>query len=167
MKYKKGEYVLYSKTGVCHIDDIKTCEFLNKNQLYYILKPVSSKSSTVYVPVESNLEEDMHPVITPQEIDELLSDIQDKEIKWSDNKNERASYFNSIISEGDRQKLVLLIRCIYLKKLEKQKEKKKLSSTDEAILKRAEKLIDEEFSFAMGCGENKVGEYIRSKIDTN
>lgn len=167
MKFNKGEHVLYSKTGVCLIDDIRTCEFLNKDQLYYILKPVSSKGSTVYVPVDSALTDDMHPIVTVEEIDTLLTASKDKEIKWIEPKGDRAEYFNSIISESDRQKLILLIRCIYMKKQEKQLEKKHLSATDDAILKTAEKLIDEEFSFAIGCSESKVGEYIRAKLGMN
>ena len=167
MKFEKGEHVLYAKTGVCLIEDIKTCEFLNKDQLYYILKPVANKGSTVYVPFDSNLTQDMHPLVTASEVDEILNDIKGKQIEWIEAKNERTEYFNSIISEGDRQKLVLLIHCIYSKKLEKLDEKKHLSAADEAILKTAEKLIDEEFSFAIGCSENKVGEYIRLKLGIN
>lgn len=164
MNFQKGEHVLYAKTGVCLIEDIKTCEFLNKDQLYYILKPITSKNSTVYVPFDSELTKNMSPIITPDEIDSILNASKGKHIEWLDDKRERTEYFNSIISEGDRLKLVLLIHCIYSKKFEKLQEKKHLSATDEAILKTAEKLIDEEFSFAIGCSENKVGEYIRLKL---
>ena len=164
MQFNKGQHILYAKTGVCLIEDIKKCDFLKKDVLYYILKPVASKDSTVYVPVESELTKDMHPIITESEIESLLFDAKGKEIEWIEEKQKRIEFFNSIISEGDRQKIVLLIRCLYLKKKEKQLAKKNFCTADENILKTAEKLINEEFSFSMGCHEKNVGTYIRTKL---
>lgn len=165
--FVKGEYVLYGKTGVCLIDDVKPLEFSDagSGKLYYILKPVGTKGSTVYIPADNrNLTSKMHRLMTKSEIDNLLLNTKGKEIKWIEPKTLRAYRFNEIISEGDRQKLVMLVRCIYLKKSEKQREKKRLSSADDNILKTAEKLINEEFSHALSCDEEHVGTYIRQKL---
>jgi len=167
MQFNKGEHVLYGKTGVCLIEDIKKCDFLKKDILYYILKPVASKSSTVYVPFDSELTKDMRPIITEEEIESLLCDTKGKEIEWIDDKQTRLEAFNSILSEGDRQKIILLIRCLYLKKQEKQLAKKNICIADENILKTAEKLINEEFSFSIGCSEKNVVNYIRFKLGIN
>lgn len=164
MQFNKGEHVLYGKTGVCLIEDIKKCAFLKKDMLYYILKPVTSKSSTVYVPVDSDLTKDMRPIITEEEIESLLCDVKGKEIEWIEDKQKRLESFNSILSEGNRQKIILLIRCLYLKKQEKLLLKKNICIADENILKTAEKLINEEFSFSIGCPEKDVGRYIRLKL---
>ena len=167
MQFTKGEYVLYKTTGVCLIEDIRKCDFMKKDILYYILKPVASKGSTIYVPLDSELAKDMKPVITETEIEELLSDTKGKEIDWIEEKAKRIEYFNSIISEGDRQKIILLVRCLYLKKREKQLSKKNICVADENILKTAEKLINEEFSFSIGCSEKNVVNYIRFKLGIN
>lgn len=164
MQFNIGEHVLYGKTGVCLIDDIKKCDFLKKDILYYILKPVASKGSTVYVPVDSDLTKDMRPIITEEEIESLLCDAKGKEIEWIEDRQARLELFNSILSEGDRQKIILLIRCLYLKKQEKLLVKKNICIADENILKTAEKLINEEFSFSIGCSEKSVVNYIRFKL---
>jgi len=52
MEFKKNDFVVYGRNGVCLIEDIKNMNFGGDNGTYYILKPRSSNSSTVYVPVD-------------------------------------------------------------------------------------------------------------------
>ncbi len=160
-----GEHVLYSKDGVCVVEDIAPLDF-SAGKPYYILKPVNSKGSTVYVPTDSEkLVSKMHRLISKEEIDELLLNARGKNIKWIDQKAERNEYFNSIIAEANREQIVLLVRCLYLKKSEKIAQKKRLSTADENILKVAERMINEEFAYALSCPEDKVGDYIRQKLN--
>ena len=96
--FNKGEYVLYGKTGVCLIEDIKECGFLKKGEMYYILKPIGNSGSTVYVPVKNDsLTSGMHRLMTKEEIDGLLLNASNREIEWIEQKNERADYFHDII----------------------------------------------------------------------
>ena len=55
MSFKKGEYVQYALNGVCVIEDIKKINIdRSKNpKEFYVLKPVSAYTSTIYVPVET------------------------------------------------------------------------------------------------------------------
>lgn len=164
-EFKIGEYVLYAKDGVCLVEDIAPLDF-SPDKPYYILKPVNSKGSTVYVPTDSEkLVSKMHRLMNKAEIDDLLLNTRGKVIKWIDSKTERTEYFNEIIAEANRQKLVLLVRCLYLKRSERLSEKKHLCASDESILKTAEKLIREEFAYALSCSEDSVGDYIRAKLN--
>jgi len=165
MEFKKNDFVVYGRNGVCLIEDIKNMNFGGDNGTYYILKPRSSNSSTVYVPVDKeSLVSKMRSIITKKQIDAMLSSASDDAMEWNDTKNERHEKFNSIVSSGDSRMLLSLVMCIYLKKQEKEAAGKHLSSTDEGILRSAEELIEEEFAFALGCPEDKVTDYIKNKI---
>lgn len=165
--FKKGEHVMYASTGICVVEDITSQVFSQSDseRMYYILKPVSKKGSTVYVPLDSeNLVSKIRRIITKDEIDFLLDDSCGKRIEWPDSKPERHGYFNEILSGGNREEIVLLVRCMYKKKREKEDAKKHLTSGDETILKTAVRLINEEFSYALGCSEDDVEEYIKERI---
>ena len=53
--FEIGEYVVCGNNGVCQIKEITTLSMsgVDKNRKYYILKPVYSENSTVYVPVDA------------------------------------------------------------------------------------------------------------------
>jgi len=164
--YEKNSVVVYGKDGICTVYDVKEMDFAGKKETYYVLKPMSSQGSTVYVPIsKENLVSKIRPVMTKEEIDCLIESTKNDEIKWSDSKNERYERFNEIVSGGNSRELLLLVSCLYLKKQEKESQGKHLSSTDEGILRLAERLIEEEFSIALGCSAEEVGDYINKKLN--
>ncbi len=165
IEFKKDDFVVYGKNGVCLVEDIKTMNFAGENGSYYILKPKSSGSSTVYVPVSNEkLVSKMRSVMTKKQIDTMLRSANEDEIIWNDIKTERLEEFNEIITSGNSRRLLLLVMCIYKKKQEKEAENKHISSTDESIMRTAEELIEEEFAFALKCSGDKVVDYIRKKL---
>ena len=165
MEFRKGDFVVYGKNGVCLVEDIKTVNFAGENGTYYILKPNSSGSSTVYVPVANErLVSKMRSTMTKKQIDTMLGSAWNEEVVWNDDKNERLEEFNIILSSGDSRKLLLLVMCLNQKKKEKEEANKRLSATDENIMRTAEELIEEEFAFALGCTQGKVNDYIRKKL---
>ena len=72
--------------------------------------------------------------------------------------------FRTILVDGVTQKLLLMIRCIYMKKRELTEQGRKLSTTDENILKSAEKLVEDEFSYVLDIPQSDVGRYIRNLL---
>ena len=164
-RFKKDDFVVYGKNGICLIEDIRSLNFLGEAGEYYVLKPKYNKTSTLYVPLaKDELVSKMRCVISKEEIDNMLSCAHEQKMDWIENKGERTEMFNSVISGGDSQKLFKLVMCIYLKKQEKGKEGKKLSTMDDSILKTAERLIEEEFAFALKCSADKAIDYIKKKI---
>lgn len=163
--FKKGDVVVYGKNGICSVDDVKEMDFAGEKGMYYVLKPKSSHGSTVYVPLsKENLVSKLRSVMTKNEIDMLIESTRNDEIKWSDSKNERHEKFNEIVLGGNSRELLLLVSCLYLKKQERESMGKHLSSTDEGILKVAERLIEEEFSMALECTPGEVSQYISNKL---
>ena len=169
MEYIKGEYVKYANNGVCLIDDICVPDFdkSSEDNFYYVLKPLSEKSTVIFVPVKNSaLLSKMRKLLTKQEIDEKISSIEVKEEIWIDDRKKRTERFNNILKSNDTLELLRMVGCIYMKKQELAENKisKKLSFSDIDLLERAEKMIDDEFSFVLNIDANAVGEYIRRKL---
>jgi len=167
LQYKTGDLIRYATTGVCQIAEIKKMRGADRHTVrtFYVLKPVSNKASTVYVPVDNaELVGKMRYILNKDEIDELIVSDLGSRVEWSDDRKIRQENFHSIIKNCDHRELLCLISCIYLKKQELVSIGKKLASTDEAILNQAEELIENEFSFVLGVTKNEVGAYIREKL---
>ncbi len=168
IKFCKNEKVVYGNNGICLIEDIKIMKFGAESGAYYVLKPESNKSGTLYVPVDKeNLVSKMRHVLTKDEIDKILINDCKDSMKWPENKAERNELFSKIISGCDTAELLMMIKCLYLKKQEKSAQGKVLSSSDDTMLKTAERLINEEFSYSLGCFAEDVGEYIKKKVNNN
>lgn len=166
----RGEYVVYGTNGICLVEDIKMMRFAldTEKNPYCILKPASNGLSTIYVPLNNErLMGKLRPIMTKEEIDSLLLGMRDKEISWDSDRRNRTERFHDILINGVTQKLLLMIRCIYMKKRELITAGKNLSATDENTLKSAEKLVEEEFSYALGISADDVAAYIRKLLEVN
>ena len=143
----KGQYVVYGTNGICLVEDVRMMKF------------------ALYVPLNNEkLMGKLRPVMTKKEIDSLLLGMKDKEIIWDGDRRNRTERFHDILVGGVTQKLLLMIRCIYMKKRELVLVGKALSATDENTLKSAEKLVEEEFSYALHIPREEVTGYIRSLL---
>ena len=100
--YSIGEIVLYGSNGVCEITEITTKK-IGKNSIeYYVLKPVCSDSSTLFVPTQNEmLVSRMRVVLSSDEIKDILSQKTDNEI-WIDNKAERCEKIKEIMYELEK-----------------------------------------------------------------
>ncbi|MBQ7986383.1 MAG: CarD family transcriptional regulator [Clostridia bacterium] len=167
MDYKKGDYIRYASNGVCLIDDIKSIDInRSKNpKSFYVLKPISASSSTIYVPLDNNeLVSKMRYILSKTEIDSLINSVKNDKIDWISDRKERNNSFKQIIKDSDPRELLKLVSCIYLKKQELSADGKKLSSTDEGHLLQAEALIENEFAFVLKLDGLGVGNYIRAML---
>ncbi len=163
--HKKNEYVRYGANGVCLIEDVTKMKVAGEERNFYVLRPVASNSSTIYVPADNEtLTERMKRVLTKAEIDGLITTTRKQSINWVNDRNDRREYFHSIIAKCDRSELLLLISCIYKKRHELVSVGKRLAASDDEALKLAERLIEDEFSFSLGLGCDEIGEYIRGKL---
>jgi len=167
--FEKGQFVVYGTNGICMIEDMTEMSFVTGEPKapYYMLKPETANASTVFVPVNNEiLVSKMRPLMTKEEIDSLLLGMKDKELAWENDRRVRNDSFHDILVKGVTQELLLMIRCIYVKKNELEENNKKLSSADMNALKSAEKLVEEEFAHVLQIKRNEVGKYIRELLKT-
>ena len=177
--YSIGEIVLYGSNGVCEITEITTKKIGKDSIEYYVLKPVCSDSSTLFVPTQNEmLVSRMRAVLSSDEIKDILlvnlfydsmnyvsngttiydlflSQKTDNEI-WIDNKAERCEKIKEIISGGDCMKLVELIRRMHFHSKLQLKKGRRLHITDERFLKEAEKMVCDEVSVVLHIDRNDV-----------
>lgn len=167
-EFKKGNYVVYGTSGICVVEDITLMSFATgmEKSVYYILKPKSNSGSTVYVPADNEaLMSKLRNLMTKDEIDSLLMGMRDKEFQWETDRRFRTENFHEILAQGVTQELLLMIRCLYIRKNELAETGKKLPVTDVNTLKAAEKLVEEEFSYVLGIKKENVAEYIRNLLE--
>lgn len=163
---QKGEYVVYGKVGVCRVVDRQQMSFgAGGGGEYYVLAPESDPHSSVYVPCGNRtLMERLRPLMTQQEIEDMLEAVPQQTVEWIDDRTRRQDCFRSMMADGDRRQLLRLIRCLSGKKRERMAEGKTLSSADESLMRECIRLVDEEFSLALRMPREQVGAYIRAHL---
>ena len=160
----KNDFVHYGAYGVCRVEDLRPMRFGPGEPLreYYVLRSVDQNGADIYVPADNPaLTARMRPVLSQEEIDRLLASCREECLPWSEDRTQRLDTFRGILRRGDERELLLLARCLYQKSRETAKG---LSSTDAQILKKAESMIAQAFSFSLHIGTQQVGGYIRRKL---
>lgn len=167
--FEKGTYVVYGKTGVCCVEGCEEMAFSGTDKaMYYVLRPHRDASSRVYVPRDNEmLMSRMRPIFTKEEIDDLLRGARLDEVEWIEDKNERMIQYRAILTQGDRRRLVCLVRRLFEVQSERVASGKKLSAADEQLLKECVRLVEEEFSIVLGISSQQVDKYIRTIVEEN
>ena len=151
-----GQTVLYGSNGVCTIDDVTEKRIGKSNLQYYVLRPVCTDTSTLFVPTANEkLVSKIRCVLTKEEASRILGALPAFG-KWNNNKIERSEAFRAVISGGDRVELIRLIRQIRAHEQEQLGKGKRLHLSDERFLKEAEKMICEEFSLVLNIDRTEV-----------
>ena len=166
-QYRKGDYVRYGISGVCCIEDIRTDSLAKKDSgEYYVLHPIAERGATIMVPTGSEtLTAKMAPLPSREELDALILSARDQDVPWIEDRKERNAQFQQAVKRCDTAELLALVSRIYHKREELESAGKKLTAADEAILRRAEGLIENEMGFVLELEGPQVGEYIREKLD--
>ncbi len=161
-----GDTVIYGTQGVCRISAIEENDFGGDSVEYYVLRPVYDVNSTVFVPVKNEkLVGKMRAVLSPEEIIGMIRSMPDEETIWIEDETERKQTYQEIIREGDRRKLVRLIKTLHFHGLEQQKKGRRLHQSDESALKQAEELLYNEFALVLKIRPEEVVPFITRQID--
>lgn len=163
--FQKGDHVIYKNNGVCLVEDIRPLSFGTTQKEYYILRPINSEG-TVYVPVDGG-ENAPKPkkIPTKDEINALIDQVEHSDLKWIENSKMRIVAFDKLLSSSDRASILWLLKMLSAKKEEDLLRNKKLCANEERILATAEKIIIEEFSFALQLPKDQIVPYILQQIE--
>ncbi len=143
-----GSCVVYRAEGVCRIVDIRTENFgtVNGAEQYYILSPQNDPKSTLFVPIENEkLTALMRCLLSAEQINELCRTLREERIQWIPESRARNNLFRELLAEGDRSKLIPMILTVTEQIEEQTKAGKKPTATDQNALRRAKKLLFDEF----------------------
>lgn len=166
-EYRKGDYVSYSCNGVCLVEDVRVDAPTGKGEpkTFYILKPVADQGSTIFVPTSSpTLLAKMQRLPSRGEVDALILSTKESDLPWIEDRKVRAASFQTIIKTCNLRELLALVSCIYQHRQALSAKGKKLTAADEAAMRRAEGLIENELSFVLQLSGDQVGTYIREKL---
>ena len=166
LMFEKGHVFVYGASGVCRVDDICLRDYGSGKKEYYILQPVFDLRSSLSIPVVSPVfASHARELLTREEVFEIIDSLPNAEAEWIRDDKERIETFRSLLEGGVRKDIAMLIRTLYLHKKELAERGKKLRSTDETIMQRAEKLLYGEFAYVLGIDRKEVVDYIKSKVE--
>ena len=162
-----GSLLIYDTTGVCKVLEIGVPSGLpvaNKDRQYYKLAPVFG-SGTIYIPVDTKVF--MRPIITREEANALIRKIPEirEDICESHNQKELEEHYRASFQSHDCEDLVQLIKTVYAKKRNLEKNGKKTGKTDQTYMKRAKQLLHEELSIALDIPVAEVEDYIMRCVE--
>ena len=164
--FEIGSLVVYGVSGVCRVQDRKIMSFSGDEKEYFVLSPLSSAASVIYVPLSNEkLVSKMKPVMTADEINRLIKELPEHEDVWDDDSSVRKERIKAILDSGDRVMQIRLIRTLWRKKKEREAQGKKLWAFEEHAMNAAEKNLCDEFRAVLGIRPDQVVRYIGGETD--
>ncbi len=159
-----GEYVSYGNNGICQVAEITKMQGTDdSSRQYYILKPINNESGKIYTPVDND-KVFIRELITVQEAEQLLDDISSIETIDITNPRELDVEYKRRIRTGDWHMWVSIIKTIYKKRDEREKNGKKLTTSDERYLREVSARLYDELSFVMDKENEEVAELVNAAI---
>lgn len=164
--YPINSTVFYGMQGVCKVADIRKETIGSATHEYYILKPLDTSRSTIYVPTDNaSLVSQMRASLTAAEIDEMIRAIPQTDALWIENEEERKKTYQSLLKQGDPHSLIAIIKGLYLHRQSQLQKKRKLHLGDQHCFQLAEKLLYEEVAAALHIQPEEVVPYITARIE--
>jgi CarD family transcriptional regulator len=167
--FEIGSYVMYGNHGVCTVAELREEDFSGESRKYYILEPRDERAMTIYVPADAlELVAQMRPLLTVEEIEALIASLQQESTtEWIADPKARAEHFSRVLREGDRQRMLNMLRQIWCRRRAQAAIGKKLYQADEHAFAKAERLLYGEFAVVLGIEHDQVIDYIREKVATS
>lgn len=164
--FEVGDYIVCGNNGICAVQNISTIDIpdVDPDRLYYILQPVYTKSSVVYIPVDND-KIVMRKVLTKEQVNELIDHIPQIEAIVEMNDKLREEKFKECMKNHKCEDWIRVIKTLYLRRMERLEKGQKVTATDARYMKAAEDNLYLEFSMALGIDRDEVESYIEKCID--
>ena len=155
--YEIGDAVLYGSNGICTVTAVTQMETCGTVEDYYVLKPVSSGATTVFVPCGSEiLLSRMHPVLSRDEMRDLLGKLDGAAPIWVENENQRKTLFREIMNGGDRLAIYRVYATLKARREERELRGKHLRVSDERAYRETERIFYDELSVVLGLSREEA-----------
>ena len=161
-----GEKVMYGGTGVCVVEEITSVKFSSAQpgKPYYLLRPMY-QTGTIQTPADSG-KVPIRPVMNRSEAEAVIDAMPSVPAEICTEKNLSAlrTYYQKQITSFDCMDLIRLAKSIRAKKIEAEKRQKRIGSTDEKYLRRAEDLLFGELAVALEIPRDDVPAFIEKRL---
>lgn len=164
--FQKGEYVVYGSNGICEIEDIANPGFsgVDENRLYYVLEPVDGSGGRIYSPVD-NKKLKIRRVMSAEEAEQFIEGIPLVGTLWVENEKKREESYKLALLTEQPEEWVKIIKTLYLRSVDRMKQGKKITTTDEKYLRVARERLYSELGFALGKEKEGMETYIKERIE--
>lgn len=163
--FQKGDYVICGSNGICSVEAVTTLKMpgVDSNKEYYLLKPVFSPQSTVYIPVNFP-EGSLRRALTKEEAMDLIRTIPSlPEIAITDEKNLESIYKEYMLSNNISRQ-IMLIKTIWKRQEKRIRNGSKTTALDTRYFKQAEQYVNEELAVALSIPKDEVVSFIKDKV---
>lgn len=156
-----GDYVACGNRGVCVVSEIKTLDIsgVDKDEQYYILKPVYNTASTVYIPV-ALADESIRPVLNADEAQKLVAGIPDIDCLDISSEKLVEGMYKGCIRSNDVREFVRLIKTIYYRKQKRLEAGRKETAIDSKYFRIVSDFLFGELAISLDIPKNEVEGYI-------
>lgn len=164
--FEKGNYIVYGTSGVCKVEDITTMNMdgISRDRLYYVLSPLSQAGGKIFTPVD-NQKSLMRGIVSEEEAVSLIDEMPEIEALWIANDKQREANYKECMKSCDCREWVKIIKALYTRKMERNAQGKKITSTDEKYLKMAEEALYSELSIPLGIPKSEMVDYIAARVE--
>ncbi|MFV0466277.1 MAG: CarD family transcriptional regulator [Lachnospiraceae bacterium] len=164
--FETGQLIVYGGTGVCEVDGIETREVpgTQDKKLYYTLRPVYSKGSKIYTPV-NNEKVVMRPLITKSEANTLINRIGDMDILQEENMNLRDKMYKKILYSCDAESCTRIIKTLYIRKNKRQSAGKRVTANDAKYIHLTEEFLFGELALAIGVPKDEIQNVVTNEVE--
>lgn len=165
--FQVNDVIVYGAQGVCKITDTEEKTVSGKKRAYFVLKPISDESSTIFIPTDNELAlGKMRRLLTKDEIHKLIDAMQLENAIWVENENARKELYKSILAKGEHMELIKMIKALYAHKKEREAEGRRLHMSDEHFFKDAEQILYNEFRYVLDLdSKDDLMTYIFKRIE--
>ncbi|WP_075720425.1 CarD family transcriptional regulator [Roseburia sp. 499] len=164
--FQTGDYMIYGNSGVCQVESVGTIDTIPgipKDKIYYTLKPLYIKGSTIYTPVD-NQKVLIRPLILKEEAMQLIDGIEEIETLWISNEKQREEVYKEELATCDCKELIKIIKTVYQRMQERLAEGKKITNSDRKYFKIAQDSLYGELAIVLDMEKEKVEEFITERM---
>lgn len=163
--FQIGERVVYGFHGVCTVAEMEERVVDRKKTVFMVLDPQEKHSARFYIPTHNAAAmAKVKRMLTAEELDSLLHSQAVRNGEWVPEEKRRKMLYRELISSGDREKLMQMVRNVYRYKDQQAAEGKRVHLCDDNFIRDAERLLIGEISMIMQMDEDTTRQFIRAKL---
>ena len=164
--FDKGDYVVYGGDGAFRVEEIGPLDIsgIPATQMFYTLKPISGRDSTVFSPIE-NEGSTIRPVMSKEDAKKLIDSIEEIELLEIPDDKKREIVFKESLRKYDNFELIRIMKTLIRRRDEKLAAGKKVTALDEKYYHIAEERLYGELTVALNMERGDVVKVVGDRIE--
>ena len=158
-----GDIIIYSKHGLCEIDDISERAYGDTTRTYYVLHPLENPRLIINIPADSD-QVVMQKVMKREEAEEILDSFQHPGIEWVEDERQRTKQYNTIVNTGDRREIAKVAVTLMRKDCEAKKNEEKIYDQDRVLLDYIQSIMFKELAVCLDTSYKEIANKVKHMI---